>query len=407
MSSSANTKVKTDLPKSKAAALIEILGISAKLGITSFGGPIAHLGYFREEYVVRRKWLDERAYADLVALGQFLPGPASSQVGIGIGVIRGGLLGGLIAWLGFTLPSVIALVVFAYAMQGFGLGEAGWIHGLKLVAVAVVAHAVLGMGRQLAPDRPRATLAIVTAAVCLLWQTVMTQVLLIAAAALLGAWRYRDGNTAEPYRLQIPVSRTAGMFCLMLFAVLLLGLPILRQLSDNLGVAIFDSFYRAGSLVFGGGHVVLPLLEREMVPLGWISKEEFLAGYGAAQAIPGPMFTFASYAGTIAGGLTGGVAATIAIFLPAFLLIVGALPFWNVLRTHPRMQGALAGMNAAVVGILLAALYDPIWTTAVLSHEDFAVVAVLFGMLVFWKLPALYVVAVGAVMGAILQLFTG
>lgn len=403
---SGKTIEKTDLPKSKAAALMEILGVSVKLGITSFGGPIAHLGYFRDEYVVSRKWMDERAYADLVALGQFLPGPASSQVGIGIGVIRGGLLGGLIAWLGFTLPSVLALVVFAYAMQGFGLSGAGWIHGLKLVAVAVVAQAVLGMGRQLAPDRARATVAIVTAAVCLLWQTALTQVLLIAAAALLGAWWYRHGNAAEPDRLQIPVSRTVGVLCLTLFAVLLLGLPILRQLTGNIGVAMFDSFYRAGSLVFGGGHVVLPLLEREIVPLGWISKEDFLAGYGAAQAIPGPMFTFASYVGTMSGGLAGAMIATIAIFLPGFLLIVGALPFWNVLRAHPRMQGALTGMNAAVVGILLAALYDPIWTTTVLRPVDFAFVAVLFGMLVFWKLPAWYAVVVGAAMGAIIQLFS-
>lgn len=405
MSSSAKTNEKTDLPKSKAAALMEILGVSTKLGITSFGGPIAHLGYFRDEYVVRRKWMDERAYADLVALGQFLPGPASSQVGIGIGVIRGGLLGGLIAWIGFTLPSVLALVMFAYAMQGFGLSGAGWIHGLKLVAVAVVAQAVLGMGRQLAPDPARATVAIVTAAVCLLWQTALSQVLLIAAAALLGAWRYRHGNAAEPDQLRIPVSRTVGVLCLTLFAVLLLGLPILRQLTGNIGVAMFDSFYRAGSLVFGGGHVVLPLLEREIVPLGWISKEDFLAGYGAAQAIPGPMFTFASYVGTMTGGLAGAMIATIAIFLPAFLLIIGALPFWNALRAHPRMQGALSGMNAAVVGILLAALYDPIWTTAVLRPVDFAFVAVLFGMLVFWKLPAWYAVVVGAAMGAIIPLF--
>ncbi|MBP1155042.1 MULTISPECIES: chromate efflux transporter [unclassified Paenibacillus] len=402
MSSSASTNEIVEAPKSKAAALMEILRVSVKLGVTSFGGPIAHLGYFRDEYVNRRKWMDERAYADLVALSQFLPGPASSQVGIGIGVIRGGLLGGLIAWLGFTLPSVLALVVFAYALQGFGLSGAGWIHGLKLVAVAVVAQAVLGMGRQLAPDRARASVAILTAAVTLLWQTALTQVLLIAAAALLGAWWYRRGNAVEPDRMQIPVSRTSGAVFLILFAVLLLGLPILRQLTDNVGVAMFDSFYRAGSLVFGGGHVVLPLLEREMVPLGWISKEDFLAGYGAAQAIPGPMFTFASYVGTMAGGLAGAITATIAIFLPAFLLIIGALPFWNALRAHPRMQGALTGMNAAVVGILLAALYDPIWTTAVLRPVDFAFVAVLFGMLVFWKVPAWYVVVVGALMGAII-----
>lgn len=406
MSSSESTNERVGAPKSKAAALMEILGVSAKLGVTSFGGPIAHLGYFRDEYVIRRKWMEEKAYADLVALSQFLPGPASSQVGIGIGLIRGGLLGGLIAWLGFTLPSVIALVVFAYSMQGFGLSGAGWIHGLKLVAVAVVAQAVLGMGRQLAPDRARASVAILTAAITLLWQTSLTQVLLIAAAALLGAWWYRRGNAVEPDRLQIPVSRTMGTVCLILFTVLLFGLPILRQLTDNSGVAMFDSFYRAGSLVFGGGHVVLPLLEREMVPLGWISKEDFLAGYGAAQAIPGPMFTFASYVGTMAGGLAGAVTATIAIFLPAFLLIIGALPFWNALRAHPRMQGALTGMNAAVVGILLAALYDPIWTTAVLSPVDFAVVAVLFGMLVFWKVPAWYVVVAGASMGAIIPFFS-
>lgn len=389
-------------PKSRVKAFLEVLGVSARLGLASFGGPIAHLGYFHDEYVRRRKWLDERSYADLVALCQFLPGPTSSQVGIGIGVIRAGLPGGLAAWLGFTLPSVVAMVLFAYLLQGFDVAGAGWIHGLKIVAVAVVAHAVLGMGQKLAPDRNRATIAIMTAVVALLWQTAFSQVLLIMAAALVGLWMHHDKETPEPPDLPVPESRGFAPLCLVLFFGLLIALPLLRPFVAAGWLTLFDSFYRAGSLVFGGGHVVLPLLEREVVPTGWVSREDFLAGYGAAQAVPGPLFTFAAYLGAMANGISGAVIATVAIFLPGFLLITGALPFWNALRKNPKVQGALMGINAAVVGILLAALYHPLWTTAILTPVDFALAAVLFGMLVFWKLPPWMVVLTGAAGGTVI-----
>ncbi|AZN38744.1 chromate transporter [Paenibacillus albus] len=391
----------TNKPRGKSAVLLELLLVSTKLGLTSFGGPIAHLGYFHHEYIRRRKWLDERSYADLVALCQFLPGPASSQVGIGIGLMRAGLLGGIVAWIGFTLPSVLALIAFAVVMQGGGLANADWIHGLKIVAVAIVAHAVMGMGQKLAPDRNRATIAVAAAVISLLWPSAWSQVLLIVCAGLLGLWLYygRQEAVAETAPMEVPISRRFGAFCLALFLALLIALPLLRGWIDSSdgGLALFDSFYRSGSLVFGGGHVVLPLLERAVVPTGWVSSEQFLAGYGAAQAVPGPLFTFASYLGMMEGGVLGAVIATAAIFLPAFLLIVGALPFWSSMRTSPKVQGALTGVNAAVVGILLAALYNPLWTTAILAPKDFTLAAILFGMLTFWKLPPWIVVVTGAV----------
>jgi chromate transporter len=343
--------------------------------------------------------MDERSYADLVALCQFLPGPASSQAGIGIGVIRAGLLGGLAAWLGFTLPSVLAMVLFACLLQSFDLGGAGWIHGLKIVAVAIVAHALLGMGQKLTPDRSRASIAVMAASVALLWQSAFSQVLVIAVAGVLGVWMYRNTAMPEAAPLPVPVSRGVAVVCLLLFVGLWFALPFVRQFFAAGWLALFDSFYRAGSLVFGGGHVVLPLLEREVVPT-WVSREDFLAGYGAAQAVPGPLFTFAAYLGAMAGGISGAVIATAAIFLPAFLLIIGVLPFWSALRQNPKLQGALAGVNAAVVGILLAALYHPLWTTAILSPADFVLAAILFGMLVFWKLPPWAVVVTGALGGA-------
>ncbi|NJJ39171.1 chromate transporter [Paenibacillus apii] len=388
----------------RASALLEVLKVSTRLGFTSFGGPIAHLGYFHHEYIRRRKWMDERSYADLVALCQFLPGPASSQVGIGIGVLRAGLLGGLVAWLGFTLPSVIALVAFAFLLQGYDIAGAGWIHGLKIVAVAIVAQAILGMGQKLTPDRGRVTIAAAAAAVALSWHTAYSQVLIIAAAGAAGLWLYRKNAAPGGADLQIGISRTVAVCCLALFACLLVALPLLRSPGDTGWLAMFDSFYRSGSLVFGGGHVVLPLLEREVVPAGWVSPEDFLAGYGAAQAVPGPLFTFAAYLGAMAGGITGAAVATLGIFLPAFLLIIGALPFWNGIRKSPNIQGALTGINAAVVGILLAALYDPLWTTAILEPMDFALAVILFIMLVFWKLPPWTVVLTGAAGGILLGL---
>ncbi|RKN84267.1 chromate efflux transporter [Paenibacillus ginsengarvi] len=384
--------------------LVQIGLASAKLGLTSFGGPIAHIGYFRDEYVTRRKWLDDRSYAELVALCQFLPGPASSQVGIGIGIIRAGIGGGLMAWLGFTLPSVVALVLFALLMQQFDLSQSGAIHGLKVVAVAIVAQALLGMGQKLAAGRTRATIAVGAAIVSVLWQTAFSQVLLIAAAALLGVMLLSKLAEQPGPQLHISVSRTLGFICLAAFFALLVALPLVRQAAPGLWISMFDSFYRSGSLVFGGGHVVLPLLEKEFVPTGWIGAGPFLAGYGAAQAVPGPLFTFAAYLGAVMHGTAGAIVAIVAIFLPAFLLVAGCLPFWSSLRRFSAMQGAIAGVNAAVVGMLLAALYNPLWTTAIVKPPDFALAALLYAGLVFWKLPPWLVVLAGAACGALLSL---
>ncbi|WP_100401331.1 chromate transporter [Bacillus sp. FJAT-42315] len=384
--------------------LLEILLVSTRLGFTSFGGPVAHLGYFHEEYIRRRKWMDEKSYADLVALCQFLPGPASSQVGIGIGVMRAGVLGGIVSFLGFTLPSVIALIIFALILQGLNIGDSGWIHGLKIVAVAVVAHAILGMAQKLTPDLKRKAIALIALVVTLLWQTAFTQVGVILLAAFIGYLIYQQHQDNDEATIGFPVSRRLGMICLTLFFGLLLVLPILREMTSSHWVAMFDSFYRSGSLVFGGGHVVLPLLENEFVPNGWISKEAFLAGYGAAQAVPGPLFTFAAYIGAVMNGWLGGLVATVAIFLPAFLLILGTLPFWDSLRRNPKIKGALMGVNAAVVGILISAFYKPIWTSSILAPIDFAFAAVLFSMLAYWKLSPWIIVVTGAIGGALLSL---
>ncbi|MFP7176957.1 chromate transporter [Priestia filamentosa] len=386
-------------------SLLEVLFVSTRLGLTSFGGPIAHLGYFHEEYVRRRKWIDEKSYADLVALCQFLPGPASSQVGIGIGVMRAGVLGGITSFIGFTLPSVIALILFALILKEFNVGEAGWIHGLKIVAVAVVAHAILGMAQKLAPDLKRKAIALFALVATLLWQTAYIQVGVILLAAFMGYLIYKQNKENEDSRIQFPLTRRFGVLCLTLFFGLLILLPILRGVTSWNWMALFDSFYRSGSLVFGGGHVVLPLLEREFVPTGWLSKEAFLAGYGAAQAVPGPLFTFAAYLGTVMNGWQGGLLATFAIFLPAFLLILGTLPFWDSLRRNPKIKGALMGVNAAVVGILIAAFYEPIWTSSILAPIDFAFAAILFSMLVHWKLPPWVIVITGAIGGSLITLF--
>ncbi|MEW6540829.1 MAG: chromate transporter [Bacillota bacterium] len=386
--------------------IIEILAVTTRLGLTSFGGPIAHLSYFHHEYVRRRKWLDDGSYADLVALCQILPGPASSQVGMAIGAMRGGIPGAVAAWLGFTLPSMLVMIAFALLLAGFNLESTGLIHGLKIVAVAVVAHAVLGMGRNLIPDRNRATIAIVTAGVVLMAQSAGAQVLLILLAGLTGALLYQKIEVPNASRFTVPVNRAVSLISLALFFFLLLLLPVLRQLIPYQELAVFDSFYRAGALVFGGGHVVLPLLEREVVPVGWVSKEMFLAGYGAAQAVPGPLFTFASYLGAVMGGWPVAVLVTVAVFLPSFLLIIGILPFWQTLRRYPEVQGSLMGVNAAVVGLLLAALYDPIWTSSINKPVDFVLAVALFGMLEYWKLPSWVIVITGAA-GGILVFLTG
>jgi len=385
-------------------SLLEILFVSTRLGFTSFGGPVAHLGYFHNEYIRRRKWMDEKAYADLVALCQFLPGPASSQVGIGIGIMRAGVLGGIVSFIGFTLPSVIALIIFAIILQGFDVADAGWIHGLKIVAVAVVAHAILGMAQKLTPDLKRKALALFALVGTLLWQTAFTQIGVILISAFIGFLLYKQHAEDEHSTIKFPISRSFAVICLSLFFGLLILLPILREATSLNWIAMFDSFYRSGSLVFGGGHVVLPLLEREFVPTGWLTEEAFLAGYGAAQAVPGPLFTFAAYLGAVINGWKGGILATVAIFLPAFLLILGTLPFWDSLRRNPKIKGALMGVNAAVVGILIAAFYHPIWTSSIIAPIDFAFASILFSMLVYWKLPPWIIVVTGAIGGSLMTL---
>ncbi|PWU66798.1 chromate efflux transporter [Gracilibacillus dipsosauri] len=381
---------------------LNILWIATRLGFTSFGGPIAHLGYFHEEYVRRKKWLDEKSYADLVALCQFLPGPASSQVGIGIGMIRGGILGGIFAFIGFTLPSVIVLMLFALALHQFSFYDASFIHGLKIVAVAVVAHAIMGMGTKLAPDLSRKAIALIALIIMVAWQSTLTQVAIILMAALIGLLFFKKKDTTESTFTSLVLSKKTGLFSILLFFLFLLILPIFSQLTNWQWLAMFDSFYRSGALVFGGGHVVLPLLEQEFVPTGWLTEQEFLAGYGAAQAVPGPLFTFAAYLGTVINGIPGGLLATFSIFLPAFLLIIGALPFWHALRHVKAIQGALIAVNAAVVGILIAAFYQPIWTSTITSGKDFILAVILFSLLAFWKLPSWIIVIIGLIGGMLL-----
>lgn len=386
----------------KKGSVWDVLRVSARLGVTSFGGPIAHLGYFHAEYVKRRKWIDEKSYADLVSLCQFLPGPASSQVGIAIGIERAGLWGGLAAWVGFTLPSAILLVLFALLLHGVDLEHAGWLHGLMLVAVAIVAQAVWSMARNLAADKQRGSLALISAIVTLVSPMAWTQVLLIVLAGVFGRLFIR-AQTKPFQQMRVPISRKFGVTALVSFAVLLVGLPLARTVFPNQTLAMVDSFYRAGALVFGGGHVVLPLLQQAVVPTGWMTNGEFLAGYGATQAVPGPLFTFSAYLGAVMhsspNGVIGAVIALLAIFLPAFLLVVGALPFWNVIRQRVGFQAALNGINAAVVGILIAALYNPVWTSAVHSAADFCLALVCFGLLMLWKLPPWVVVIVGVLGG--------
>jgi chromate transporter len=382
--------------------ILEIFWIFLRLGLTSFGGPIAHLGYFREEFVSRRKWLDEHAYADVVALCQFLPGPASSQVGMALGLSRGGISGAIAAFLGFTLPSAIALVLFALGISHFGSQiNSGWLHGLKVVAVAVVAQALWGMGRTLAPDRQRATVAVAATIVATFVPSAIGQVSVIAASGILG-WAFLRSDAGLPHTsLPVPVKRLTGACALAAFFLLLLILPFLAQNTNSYVLKLCDGFFRAGALVFGGGHVVLPLLQSQVVPAGWVSNDAFLAGYGAAQAVPGPLFTFAAYLGAVStqvpSGWSGATIALAAIFLPAFLLVVGALPFWENLRRYIGIKRAMLGINAAVVGLLLAAFYHPVWTTAIHNAADFCLAAAAFLLLVFWKWPPWLVVVLTAV----------
>ena len=388
--------------------ILEVLLVATRLGLTSFGGPIAHIGYFRDEYVVRRGWLTEQRFAELVALCQFLPGPASSQLGMAIGMRRAGIFGALAAWLGFTLPSAVALVLFAYGVEELGGEAAEWLHGLKVVAVAVVILALWGMGKTLAPDRSRVTIAVLAAAALLFTEGVLIQLAVIAGGAVLGLTFLRP---TTPTQAPPPGKQTGagvGALAIVVFLAFLLALPVANHLLDNFPLAIADSFYRSGALVFGGGHVVLPLLEAEVVPTGWVTKDDFLAGYGAAQAVPGPLFTFSAYLGTATGVLSpkwlGGLLTLGAIFLPSLLLVVGVLPFWERIRGFTHVRGALVGVNAAVVGILLAALYDPVWTSSITSPEDFTLAAAAFALLAFWKAPPWLVVLLTGGAGALLNL---
>jgi chromate transporter len=385
----------------------EVFAVFLRLGLTSFGGPVAHLGYFHEEFVVRRGWLDEKSYVDLVALCQFLPGPASSQVGIAVGLSRAGYPGALAAWLGFTLPSAVAMVLFAYGVSVVGdAAGSGWLHGLKVAAVAVVAQAVLGMARALAPDRERATLAVAAAAIVLAFPSAAGQIGAILLGAIAGITLLRGDATTGHASLPLAVSRSVAAGALVVFFVLLIGLPLASSVVQSQSLALFDAFYRAGSLVFGGGHVVLPLLQAEVVPRGWVSNDAFLAGYGAAQAVPGPLFTFAAYLGAVMGpppnGWVGALLCLVAVFLPSFLLVIGALPFWEDLRSRPAAQAALKGVNAAVVGLLLAALYHPVWTAGITRAADFALAAAAFLLLFMWKTPPWLVVILCAVGGAVI-----
>jgi chromate transporter len=394
-------------PTGQRGSAWEVLLVFTRLGLTSFGGPIAHLGYFRTEFVEHRKWLDEKSYADLVALSQFLPGPASSKVGIAIGLMRAGYGGALAAWAGFTLPSAIALVLFAYGVARWGeaLGG-GWLHGLKVVAVAVVAQAVLGMMRTLAPDRERATMAVIAAGIVLAFPTAWGQVGAILLGGLAGYFLLPVAAPTDHVKMPQVVSRPVAIAAIVLFFAFLIGLPLAAAAIPNHSLQLLDAFYRAGSLVFGGGHVVLPLLQASVVPPGWVTNDAFLAGYGAAQAVPGPLFTFSAYLGAVMGpapsGIAGAALCLVAMFLPSFLLVIGPMPFWDDLRAKPWAQSALRGVNAAVVGLLLAALYNPVWTAGILSGGDFALAAAAFLLLFMWQTPPWLVVILSAIGGAVL-----
>jgi chromate transporter len=380
---------------------LSVFLVFLRLGFTSFGGPVAHLGYFRGEFVARRHWLDEAAYTDIIALCQFLPGPASSQVGITIGILRAGLPGALAAWLGFSGPSAVAMIAFGYGVAQLGdIAQAPWLHGLKIVAVAVVAQAVWSMARSLCPDRARATMAVAAALLVLALPNALGQIGAIVLGALIG-WRWLPAESKAAHsEIAIHIAKPLAIVALIAFFVLLAGLPLLKTASGSHAVALVDSFYRAGSLVFGGGHVVLPLLQKEVVPPGWIGNDAFLAGYGAAQAVPGPLFTFAAFLGTEMqpgpNGWVGGLICLLAIYLPSFLLLVGVLPYWDALRRRAGVQSALKGVNAAVVGLLLAALYTPVWTSAILGPADFAIGIAAFLLLALWRVPPWIVVALGA-----------
>lgn len=380
-----------------------------RLGLTSFGGPVAHLGYFREEFVARRQWLSDRSYADLVALCQFLPGPASSQVGIGLGLSHAGFSGAIAAWAGFTLPSALMLVLFAKGMSTWGSAfPSGLLHGLKIVAVAVVAQAVWGMARNLCTDVLRVTIAAFSACAALLWPNALGQIGVIVCAALVGLMLLKTTQRQAAESLAISITKKVGAISLVVFFSLLFGLPLLMQFWPSQTLAMVHDFYQAGSLVFGGGHVVLPLLQAATVPNGWVANDTFLAGYGVAQAVPGPLFSFAAFLGASMNvqpsGWVGASVCLIAIFAPSFLLVIGALPFWEQLRHRSRTQAALAGVNAGVVGLLLAALYNPVWTSAILAPQDFGLALIALVALMFWKAPPWLIVLGSGLIGWLLSI---
>ena len=408
MKSSTQT-IRTEAATPRSGTPGEVFTAFLKLGVTSFGGPIAHLGYFRDELVVRRKWIDEAGYADLVALCQFLPGPASSQVGFALGLLRAGPLGALAAWTAFTLPSAILLLLFAMVAASIeGPVGTGLLHGLKIVAVAVVAQAVWGMAKSLAPDRQRASIALVGIICVVFVAGAFGQILALALGAIAGLFFCRSEAARQASHLAFRVPKSVGYIALATFALLLAFLPVFVAMAGSQGLSLFDAFYRAGALVFGGGHVVLPLLQSAVVSTGWVTEDAFIAGYGATQAVPGPLFTFAAYLGAVVGpqpnGIAGAVIALVAIFLPGMLLLVGALPFWEGFRKHLLAQAAMRGANAAVVGILGAALYDPVWTSAIFMPKDFALALTGFILLTVWKTPPWIVVVICAIGGVLLAL---
>jgi chromate transporter len=406
---SSTQTIRTEAATPRSGTPSEVFTAFLKLGVTSFGGPIAHLGYFRDELVVRRKWIDEAGYADLVALCQFLPGPASSQVGFALGLLRAGPLGALAAWTAFTLPSAILLLLFAMVAASIeGPVGTGLLHGLKIVAVAVVAQAVWGMAKSLAPDRQRASIALVGIICVVFVAGAFGQILALALGAIAGLCFCRSEAARQASHLAFRVPKSVGYIALATFALLLAFLPVFAAMAGSQGLSLFDAFYRAGALVFGGGHVVLPLLQSAVVSTGWVTEDAFIAGYGATQAVPGPLFTFAAYLGAVVGpqpnGIAGAVIALVAIFLPGMLLLVGALPFWEGFRKHLLAQAAMRGANAAVVGILGAALYDPVWTSAIFMPKDFALALTGFILLTVWKTPPWIVVVICAIGGVLLAL---
>ncbi|MDD1979381.1 chromate efflux transporter [Pseudomonas tussilaginis] len=392
------------MPSTEQCRPWQVFLIFLRLGLTSFGGPVAHLGYFRTEFVTRRHWLSERGYADLVALCQFLPGPASSQVGIALGLSQAGYRGALAAWVGFTLPSALALMLIAQGITEAGQAMPdGIVHGLKVAAVAIVAQAVWGMGRNLCPDLPRITVMVVASCWVLLMPSAWMQVGVIAVAGVLGLFIFKPDQPADHDALPVTVSRRAGLYWLTLFFILLMGLPLLNALWSSQTLSLLAAFYRSGALVFGGGHVVLPLLQAEVVPSGWVSNETFLAGYGITQAMPGPLFTFAAFLGasmqSAPSGWLGGLLCLVAIFAPSFFLVFGTLPFWEQMRRNLRMQAAMQGFNAAVMGLLLAALYQSVWITAIVQPQDVVLALVALMALMVWKLPPWQVVIMCALAG--------